>query len=138
MNERVMQFRVGLVVLATVLIGAILVLSFMGSAPLFPGKYTIYIKFNEAPGVTRDTPVLKSGIRIGQVHNVQFGDNDEGVIVTADIDHDRRVYQDEDCLAVSSLLLGDTSLEFVHVPGTTHDRTAIEAAPSSRAKPVRT
>ena len=34
MNERVMQFRVGLVVLATVLIGAILVLSFMGSAPL--------------------------------------------------------------------------------------------------------
>jgi phospholipid/cholesterol/gamma-HCH transport system substrate-binding protein len=134
MNERVMQFRVGLVVLATFLIGAILVMSFMGSTPLLRGKYTIYVKFNEAPGITRDTPVLKSGIRIGQVRNVQFGDNDEGVIVTADIDRDRHVYRDEECLAVSSLLLGDTSLEFVHVPGTPHDRTPIEAGAIIKGK----
>jgi phospholipid/cholesterol/gamma-HCH transport system substrate-binding protein len=126
MNERVMQFRVGLVVLATVLIGAILVLTFMGTTPLFRSKYTIYVKFTEAPGVTRDTPVRKAGIRIGQVRNVQFGDNDEGVIVTAEIDKDRHVYRDEECRVVSSLLLGDTSLEFVHLPDTPHDHTPIE------------
>ncbi len=126
MNERVMQFRVGLVVLATVLIGAILVLTFMGTTPLFRSKYTIYVKFSEAPGVTRDTPVRKSGIRIGQVRNVQFGDNDEGVIVTAEIDKDRRIYRDEECHVTSSLLLGDTSLEFVRLPETPHDHTPIE------------
>ena len=126
MNERVMQFRVGVVILTTFLITAILVIAFVGTTPLFKGKYTIYIKFSEAPGVTRDTPVLKSGIRIGQVRNVQFGDNDEGVIVTADIDKDRHVYKDEECRAVSSLLLGDSSLEFVHLRGTPPDRTPIE------------
>jgi phospholipid/cholesterol/gamma-HCH transport system substrate-binding protein len=126
MNERVMQFRVGLVVLATVLIGAILVLLFMGTTPVFRGKYTIHIKFNEASGVTRDTPVRKSGIRIGQVRDVRFSDNDEGVIVTAEIDRDRHVYRDEQCAVASSLLLGDTSLEFVHQPGTPRDRTPLE------------
>lgn len=49
MNERVMQFRVGIVILTTFLITAILVVSFVGTTPLFKGKYTIYIKFSEAP-----------------------------------------------------------------------------------------
>ena len=57
------------------------------------GTYTIYIKFTEAPGVSRDTPVRKDGIRIGQVRNVRFADDDAGVIVTAEIDHDRTLLQ---------------------------------------------
>ena len=126
MNERVMQFRVGVVILTTFLITAILVVSFVGTTPLFKGKYTIYIKFSEAPGVTSDTPIRKAGIRIGQVRNVQFGENDEGVIVTAEIDRDRHIYKDEECRAMSSLLLGDSSLEFVHLRGTPHDRTEIK------------
>jgi phospholipid/cholesterol/gamma-HCH transport system substrate-binding protein len=126
MNERVMQFRVGVVILTTFLITAILVVSFVGSTPLFKSKYTIYIKFSEAPGVTSDTPIRKAGIRIGQVRNVQFSDNDQGVIVTADIDKDRHVYRDEECRAVNSLLLGDSTLEFVHQAGTPRDRTPIE------------
>ncbi len=121
-----MQFRVGVVILTTFLITAILVVSFVGTTPLFKGKYTIYIKFSEAPGVTSDTPIRKAGIRIGQVRNVQFGDNDEGVIVTAEIDKDRHVYKDEECRAMTSLLLGDSSLEFVHLRGTPHDRTPIK------------
>ena len=67
-----MQFRVGVMILATILIAAILVLLFMGSSPLLHGTYTIYIKFNDAPGVTRDTPVRKAGIRIGRVRDVQL------------------------------------------------------------------
>ena len=93
MNERIMQFRVGVMILATILIAAILVLLFMGSSPLLHGTYTIYIKFSEAPGVTRDTPVRKAGIRIGRVRNVQFADDDSGVIVTAEIDRDRHSVQ---------------------------------------------
>ena len=115
MNERIMQFRVGVMILATILIAAILVLLFMGSSPLLHGTYTIYIKFNDAPGVTRDTPVRKAGIRIGRVRNVQFADDDTGVIVTAEIDRDRHLYDNEQCKATSSLLMGDASLEFVRI-----------------------
>jgi phospholipid/cholesterol/gamma-HCH transport system substrate-binding protein len=121
-----MQFRVGVVILTTFLITAILVVSFVGSTPLFKDTYTIYIKFAEAPGVTSDTPIRKNGIRIGKVRTVKFGENDEGVIVTADIDKDRRVYKDEECRAVNSLLLGDSTLEFVHERGAPRDRTPIE------------
>ena len=116
MNERIMQFRVGVMILATILIAAILVLLFMGSTPLLHGTYTIYIKFNDAPGVTRDTPVRKAGIRIGRVRNVQFADDDTGVIVTAEIDRDRHLFDNEQCKAASSLLMGDASLEFVRMP----------------------
>lgn len=57
---------------------------------------------------------------------MQFGENDEGVIVTAEIDRDRHIYKDEECRAMSSLLLGDSSLEFVHLRGTPRDRTEIK------------
>src|SRR5208283_2529760 len=115
MNERIMQFRVGVMILATALIALILVLLFMGSTPLLHGTYTIYIKFADAPGVTRDTPVRKAGIRIGRVRNVQFADDDTGVIVTAEIDRDRHLFSNEQCKATSSLLMGDATLEFVRV-----------------------
>jgi phospholipid/cholesterol/gamma-HCH transport system substrate-binding protein len=121
-----MQFRVGAVVLGTFLFGTIIVMGFVSTGPLLKGRYKVYIKFAEAPGVTRDTPIRKAGIRIGQVSNVQLGDNDEGVIVTADIDNDRHVYRDEECRAVSSLILGDTSLEFVHLRGAPPDHTPLE------------
>src|ERR1700722_6178659 len=101
MNERVMQFRVGVFILAAILSATILVLLFMGSTPFLYGRYVIYIKFSEAPGVTADTPVRKSGIRIGRVRNVQFSDDDTGVIVTAEIDHERTLYNDEQCKAAN-------------------------------------
>ena len=115
MNERIMQFRVGVMILATILIAVILVSMFMGSSPLLQGTYTIYIKFNEAPGVSRDTPVRKAGIRIGQVRDVQFADDDTGVIVTAEIESNRHLYSDEQCQVTTPLLMGDASLEFVRI-----------------------
>ncbi len=126
MNERIMQFRVGVMILASILIGAILVLLIRGPSPLFNGTYTVYVKFNDAPGVTRDTPVRKAGIRIGRVRNVQFADDDTGVIVTADIDRDRRIYDNEQCKATSSLLMGDASLEFVRNAAFKGEKTEIK------------
>lgn len=114
MDERVMQFRVGVMVLATIIIAGILVLLFVGDVPaLFRGGYTIKVTFPEAPGVTRDTPVRKNGIRIGRVTDVGFADGDKGVIVTIKIDRGRKVYHDEACRLSRSLVLGDVVLEFV-------------------------
>jgi phospholipid/cholesterol/gamma-HCH transport system substrate-binding protein len=126
MNERTMQFRVGVTILAAILCAAILVLLFMGESPLFRGTYTIYIKFSDAPGVSRDTPVRKAGIRIGRVRNVQFADDDSGVIVTAEIDKDRTLYNNEQCKAANSLLMGDATLEFVRNPAFHGDKEKIE------------
>ena len=67
-----MQFRVGVMIFATLLITGILVAMFGRLPSLFHGKYKVHVVFEEAPGVTVYTPVRKSGIRIGQVTKVEF------------------------------------------------------------------
>lgn len=112
MDERVMQFRVGVMALATLLITASLVL-LIGKAPsLVHGTYTIYVKFKDAPGVSQETPIRKFGIRIGRVAKVDFADDDSGAIVTAEIESNRRLRKDEYC-RINNSLLGDAVLEFV-------------------------
>ncbi len=110
MDERSMKFRVGVMILATILSVAIIVLLFMGSSPL-RSTYTIYIKFKYAPGVSGGTPVRKAGIRIGTVRNVEL--DDSGVTVTADIESGRHLYSNELCKVTNSFPIGDASLEFV-------------------------
>jgi phospholipid/cholesterol/gamma-HCH transport system substrate-binding protein len=112
MDEKVMQFRVGVMAFATFLIAASLVLLIGKSPSWLEGKYTVYIKFHDAPGVARDTPIRKFGIRIGRVAKVDFADDDSGALVTAEIDNDRKLRIDEYC-RLNNSLLGDAVLEFI-------------------------
>ena len=94
MNERIIQFRVGVVVIGGLLVAGMLVVLFGEWPSVVGGRYTVNIVFAEAPGVTRDTPVRKSGILIGRVASVSF--TDEGkVLVIAQIDNNVVVRQDE-------------------------------------------
>lgn len=130
MDERIMQFRVGVMVFATLLITAILVVMF-GELPKFVrGEYIIKIAFEQAPGVAESTPVRKSGILIGRVTKVEFAKDPQGredtrVLVTANIDGDKSVYQDEVCY-VQSNLLGDAALEFIRTPSKDKPTARIE------------
>ena len=75
MDERMMQFRVGVVVLFVALIAAFLTLLF-GHFPAAFGRrtYTIYIDFAQAPGIDRETPIRKAGVLIGRVYKVELHD----------------------------------------------------------------
>jgi phospholipid/cholesterol/gamma-HCH transport system substrate-binding protein len=115
MNERTMQFRVGAMILAAFLCAAILVSLFMGQ-PLLQRSHTVFIKFADAPGVARGTPIRRAGIRIGQVREVKFHPEDYKVIVTADINDDCTLYDNEQCKVSNSLLTGDAVLDVVRVP----------------------
>ena len=114
MDERVMQFRVGVMFLATLLITGILLVMF-GKLPKLIGHYYVQVRFESAPGVTKDTPVRKSGILIGRVSDVQLTDADSKVLVTLEIQADKKIYQNEDCY-ITRDLLGDTALTFVPDP----------------------
>ena len=112
MEERVLQFRVGVLVAATVVIGVILVMIFEELPQGLGGRKTIYIHFVSAPGVSVSTPVRKSGILIGRVTDVQLED-DGGVLVTARLDSNRKVRKNETCRISTGNFLGDAMLEFV-------------------------
>ena len=123
MDERVVKFRVGVIVLMTMIMLGILVVLFNDTHSFFRGTYTVYIHFSQAPGVAADTPVRKDGILIGKVIRVRFADDDPrfqtegGVIVTININGDRHIHLNERC-GISTTLLGDAVLQFV--PGGTH------------------
>ncbi len=113
MDERIVQFRVGVMVLATFIIAAILVLLF-GELPTGLGQstYQITVRFASAPGVTPDTPVRKFGLLIGRVTSVGFDEANEGAVVSAAIHGDVVLRENEVC-RIKSGLLGDPVLEFV-------------------------
>jgi len=119
MDERIVQFRVGVLVLASGIVGGLLLLLVSGWSPGLPllsgPKKTIYIQFDEAPGVGIDTPVRKSGILVGRVSGVEL--DDEGkVIVTVRLDATRKILNSEACRIRAGNFLGDAILEFVPAP----------------------
>ena len=112
MNERVIQFRVGVVVVAATIITGILVMLFGEGQALVRRQYTLFMKFPKAPGVTVDTPVRKHGILIGRVSDVEMLD-EGGVLLTARIDDGTKLWESEVCVIKTESLLGDAVLEFV-------------------------
>lgn len=110
MDERIIRFRVGVVVLAAILAGGILVFAF-GNRSRFLGQYSVFSQFDTAPGVTVNTPVRKNGITIGRVSNVEL--LDDGVMITMRLDADKKIRKSELVQISSATLLGDAVLEFV-------------------------
>ena len=111
MDERVVQFRVGVMVLASLIITGILALLFGELPSVLRGGYIVYIKFASAPGVSQDTPVRKSGQPIGRVTKVEFAPDNE-VLVTARINGNVELYTDE-AVRIKTGILGDAEMEFV-------------------------
>jgi phospholipid/cholesterol/gamma-HCH transport system substrate-binding protein len=114
MNERVMQFRVGVVVLATAIIAGILIVLFGDLPSLVQATYPLRMSFSDARGVADGTPVRKNGILVGRVSKVAL-DERGGVNVVADIDAYVPVYKDEQP-RISTTLLGDAEIQLI--PGT--------------------
>ena len=111
MDERVVQFRVGVMVLATIIITAILVLLVGDFPTLLTSRYTIYIHFPQARGVTADTPIRKNGLLIGRVREIKFADGG-GVWVTAAIDSDQQILE-RDVARINVSLLGDGEIDII-------------------------
>jgi phospholipid/cholesterol/gamma-HCH transport system substrate-binding protein len=111
MDERILKFRVGVMVLATLIITSILVLLFGNVRHALRRTYTVEILFDDAEGVTEDTPVRKSGILIGRVTGVTFADDGRAKVI-AEINADVELGPDHEC-RISRSLLGETSLQFV-------------------------
>ena len=112
MDERVLRFRVGVVVIASAIVTVVLVMLFGAWPTMLQRQYTLHIHFPEAPGVTVDTPVRKSGVLIGRVSRVQLEDKG-GVWVSMNINRNFALRHNETCRIGTGSLLGDAVLEFV-------------------------
>jgi phospholipid/cholesterol/gamma-HCH transport system substrate-binding protein len=112
MDERVVQFRVGAMVLGTLIITAILLVMF-GQMPTLGGShYAVRVRFDKIRGISKGTPVHKNGILIGRVARVELSGEDKEVLVTLDIQADKTIYQDEKCVISPDLFFGNTAMVF--------------------------
>lgn len=113
MDEQGYRFGVGVLVVASMVIAVILIL-FFGAAPnLFKQQYIVTIRFDAAPHVASDTPVRKSGVRIGRVKSVELLD-DGGVDLTLELDSTVKLRAKElPQIAIGSFITNEAVVEFV-------------------------
>jgi phospholipid/cholesterol/gamma-HCH transport system substrate-binding protein len=134
MTEQGMRFRIGLFVLAALVLLATLVTMF-GSVPsLFKAQHEYIVTFSDAPGVGAGTPVRRSGVRIGEVKGLDL-DNDTGEVhVHLLIDRQYTLHRNEQPTLVQGLLGSDATIDMV--PATAGEGGADVAAvpPGERLK----
>jgi len=105
--------RLGLFVGATLVVTDVLVVLF-GKAPgLFATKLTYVVLFPEAPGLTQGTPIRKSGVRIGEVKQIDLDVNTGEVRVLITVDPKYPPRTNEAPTITRGLLNGDTALDFL-------------------------
>lgn len=113
MNDRVKQFRIGVVAVMVVIITIVLVIVFTDPFAAFQERYVFDILFDSAPGVSIDSPVKKSGVLIGRVQAVELQkDGKVRVTVAVDAKYDLRKNNEIARIGGGSLL-GDAVISFV-------------------------
>ena len=115
-NERTIQRRVGYVVIATGVIGTMLVAAnTSGPFGWTRGEYEINILLDSAPGVGVNTPVQKDGVLVGRVNSVKPTDNGQ-VMVTVSISKEWKIYNTDLVRVQPSSILGDAVVTFTSPP----------------------
>ncbi len=133
MDDRVMQFRIGMFVIVAGLVLTMMVVWFEAPTLIRQQSY-ITVLFPEAPGVDRGIPVRKSGVRVGEVHSFAFTPPElpEGVLVTLAI-------EPQYSLRIGTIprlgraLIGDVSIDLIGGSGT--DLMTTYLSPGEAANP---
>src|ERR1700733_16113717 len=95
MNERLMQFRIGMFVIVAGLVLTMMIVWFGESPAVLRDQVYVKVRYAEAPGVLEGVPARKSGIRIGEVFAITFDERQnepDGVIVTLAIERKYKLH----------------------------------------------
>ena len=114
MEESGYRFGVGVLVMASAIIGVLLI-AFFGAVPtLWVDRNRVSFNFPSAPRVTVDTPVRKNGVLIGRVSSISLLPGSDGVIVRMELERKVELRKGEVPKIVSgSIITGDAVIEFV-------------------------
>ena len=118
MNERVMQFRIGMFVIVAGLVLTMLIVWFGESPALLRDQVYVKARYAEAPGVLEGVAVRKSGIRVGEVVGIAFDhrpNQPDGVLVTLALERKYPI-REGSVPRLSRSLIGDVTIDLL--PGT--------------------
>ena len=114
MEENGYRFGVGVLVMASAIIGVLLI-AFFGAVPaLWVDRYQVNVNFKKAPRVAVDTPVRKNGVLIGRVSNISLQPGNKGVLIRMELDRKVELAKGEvPRIVTGSIITGDSVIEFV-------------------------
>ncbi|WLD13939.1 MlaD family protein [Planctellipticum variicoloris] len=112
MNERRLQFRVGLLVLVSISIGTAMAIRFGDLHKHLEEQFPVVVQLPSAEGLYPSAPVTMYGIKIGDVADIQLNEKRGGVDVIVGVKQGTRIRKDSKAIVVRTLL-GETSLEFL-------------------------
>jgi phospholipid/cholesterol/gamma-HCH transport system substrate-binding protein len=130
MNERVMQFRIGMFVIVAGLVLTMMIVWFGESPALLRDRVYLKVRFIEAPGVRAGVPVRKSGILIGEVFAAGFDNRPgqpDGVLVTLALERQFPI-RNGSVPRIARTLIGDLSIDMQ--PGALEGYIATAASPA--------
>ncbi len=113
MIDRGTRLKLGGFVAVTLLVLAGLVVLFGGAPTVFASRARYTVSFPEAPGVGVGTPVRKSGVRVGEVTQLDLDDDTGAVAVSVQFDGKYRPRDTDEATITRGLLSGDTAVDFV-------------------------
>lgn len=113
MDENKLRFGVGVLVIAAIGIAVILTFLFGAFPTVLKDEYVLNVRFPSAEGVGTNTPVLRDGVRIGRVADIQLLP-EGGVLLTLQMDDNQKLtHHYIPRIGIGSLITGDAKLEFV-------------------------
>src|SRR4051794_19128612 len=95
MNDQSIRFRLGVFVLASLLLFAVLITLFGGRPTLFKTTKPFIIVFANASGLSTGSPVRKSGVKIGEVATVELDDATGKVNVGIEIENQYTIHRSD-------------------------------------------
>ena len=99
------------------LLFAILIAMFGNLQTFFERRVYYSIRFDDAPGVGKATPVRKLGVRIGEVQSVRLEEEKGQVVVVVGIDEPHRIRNSDQPIVTQNPLTGNTSIDIERMTG---------------------
>jgi phospholipid/cholesterol/gamma-HCH transport system substrate-binding protein len=116
MNDQAIRFRLGIFVLAALILLAVMITLFGGFPNYFKHADTYTISFKDAQGVAPGTPVRRSGVKIGEVRSLVLDNATGKVLVTIQVESGFNLRKGDRPTVVQGLLGGDASISFLAPP----------------------
>jgi phospholipid/cholesterol/gamma-HCH transport system substrate-binding protein len=107
MSQRSTQIKVGLFVVFTILLMAVVVLQFSKGSTLFRKNYTIVLEASDVGGLRNKASVLLSGVQVGTVSAIQLSAEGTNVFIYLKIYNEYKLRDDATFRIEQSGFLGD-------------------------------
>ncbi len=129
MNEQAMRFRVGVFVLAALILLGVLIVLFAGHPTFLHQQHEYPIVLSDATGISVGTPVRRAGVRIGEVKRFDLDDATGQVRVIIAVDPAHPPLTGDQAMVVRGLLGSDAHIDLLPGPGAAPAKKQLNEAP---------